>query len=66
MYQVYIKTETGFDQKKLIGEFKDYDKAYETIEVELEKNKDLKYVIEETTGHVNIYGDLEVTVIEEN
>jgi len=66
MYQVYIKKETGFMSKDLIGEFKDIDKAYEIIENELAKNKDIKYVIEETTGHVNIYGDLTVDVIEEN
>ena len=66
MYQVYIKKETGFMSKDLIGEFKDIDKAYEIIENELAKNKDIKYVIEETTGHVNIYGDLTVDVIEKN
>jgi len=66
MYQVYIKKETGFRSKDLIGEFKDIDKAYEKVETELAKNKDIKYVIEETTGHVDIYGELTVDVIEEN
>lgn len=66
MYQVYIKKETGFNSKDLIGEFKDIEKAYEKIENELAKNKDIKYIIEETTGHVDIYGDLTVEVIEEN
>jgi len=66
MYQVYIKKETGFRSKTLIGEFKDIDKAYEKIEDELVKNKDIKYVLEETTGHVDIYGELTVDVIEEN
>ncbi len=66
MYQVYIKTETGFDRKKLIGEFSDISKAYEKIETELTKNKDLKYVIEEITGSVDIYGELITNVVEEN
>lgn len=66
MYQVYIKTETGYDSRKLLGEFNDYSEAYEKLEVELTKNKDLKYIIEEITGHVNIYGDPEVNIIEEN
>jgi hypothetical protein len=65
MYQVYIKIETGFDRIK-IGEFKDYDKVQEKIETELAKNKDLKYIIEETTGSVNGYGELIADVIEEN
>jgi len=47
-------------------QFKDIDKAYEKIEDELVKNKDIKYVLEETTGHVDIYGELTVDVIEEN
>jgi hypothetical protein len=66
MYQVYIKTETGYDQKKLLGEFNDFSRAYEKIETELAKNKDLKYVIEERTGSVDIYGELIIDIIEEN
>lgn len=66
MYHVYLKKETGFDPKKLIGEYKDYDKATAKIESELAKDKDIKYVIEETDGHVNSYGDLLVTVVDEN
>ena len=66
MYYVYIKKETGFESKKLIGEYKDVDKAYEKIENELAKNQDIKYVIEETTGHVDSYGELLATVIDEN
>jgi len=66
MYQVYIKKESGFSSKKLIGEFKDFDKASERIQEELAKNADLKYLIEETTGRVDNYGDLVATVVEEN
>ncbi|MDD3012520.1 MAG: hypothetical protein PHC34_02310 [Candidatus Gastranaerophilales bacterium] len=63
MYQVYIKT--GLDRKK-IGEFRDFDKAQEIIETELAKNEDIKYVMEETTGSVDIYGELIANVVDEN
>jgi len=66
MYQVYIKKDTGLDQKKLIGEFKDYDKAQERLEAELSRDENLKYVVEETTGAVDVYGNLIVDIIEEN
>ena len=66
MYQVYIIKEAGFGSKNLIGEFKDFDNASEKIEAELAKNKDIKYVIEETSGHVDSYGELTTTVVEEN
>ena len=66
MYQVYIKTPTAFDGRKLIGEFSDIDEAHEKLEQELAKDQDIKYLIEETTGKVDIYGDLIVNVIDEN
>lgn len=66
MYQLYIKTDSAFDGKKLIGEFSNIDDAHEKIEAEIAKDKDIKYVIEESTGSVNIYGDLISDVIEEN
>ncbi len=66
MYHVYIKKEKGFGSRTLIGEFNDYDKAQEKIEEELAKDKDLKYLIEETTGAVDVYGELIVDIVEEN
>jgi len=66
MYQVYIKTETGFDQRKLLGEFADYEKACDRAEEELAKNEAVKYIIEETNGSVDIYGNLIVDVVDEN
>jgi len=66
MYQLYSIDEAAFNPKKLMTEFKDYDKATERIGKELAKNKDFKYILEETTGHVNSYGDLLATVVEEN
>lgn len=66
MYHVYVIDETAFDSKKLIGEFSDIDNAHARLQKEFTKNEDTKYVIEQTTGHVNSYGDLIATVIEEN
>lgn len=66
MYQVYVIDETAFDPKKLIGEFSDIDIARSRLQKEFAKNEDTKYVIEETTGHVNSYGELLTTVVEEN
>lgn len=66
MYHVYFIDESAFDPKKLIGDFSNIENAHARIEKELAKNKDTKYILEETTGHVNSYGDLVATVIEEN
>ncbi len=66
MYYLYAKNDSGLQSKKLIGEFSDYEEAQQKIEAELAKNKYLKYVLEETTGHVDVYGELIVDVIEEN
>lgn len=66
MYYVYLKQETGFESKKLLGEYNDLDKAYERVEKELAKDKNIKYVIEETTGYVDNYGELIAEVVEEN
>jgi len=66
MYQVYIKKETGYNEKKLIGEYRDFEKATEIVEAQLAKNKEIKYVIEETTGAVDGLGDLIARVVKEN
>jgi len=66
MYQVYIKKETGFNKKVLMGEFMDFGEACEKIETELAKNKDLKYVMEETTGAVDGLGELIARVVKQN
>lgn len=65
MYHVYIKG-TGIMAKKLIGEFREYEQAFERVEKELAKDENIKYVIEETTGQVDSYGELIASVVEEN
>jgi len=66
MYQLYFKTDSGFDPKKLIGEFSDLEDVYEKLNAELAKDKDIKYIIEETTGCVDSYGELIANVVEKN
>lgn len=66
MYQLYIIDESAFDPKKLVGEFSDIDNAHARLKKEFTRNEDTKYIIEQTTGHVNSYGDLIATVVEEN
>lgn len=66
MYHVYVIDERAFDSKKLIGDFSDIDNAHARLKKEFDKNKDTKYVIEQTTGHVDSYGELLATVIDEN
>ena len=66
MYHVYLVEKDGFDSKKLLGNYKDIDEAYDRIDEELEKNPDIKYTLEETNGTVNNYGDLISTVLNHN
>ena len=66
MYHVYKKEKNVYDAKVLLGDYKDLDEADKRIEEELAKDPNFKYSFEETTGHVNNYGDLIVDIIEEN
>jgi len=66
MYQVYVIDESAYDSKKLIGEFGSIDNARIRLEKEFAKDAETKYVIEQTTGHVDGLGNLVATVFEEN
>lgn len=66
MYQLYVLDEAAFDPKKFVGEYSNIDTVRARLEKEFVKDKDTKYVIEQTTGHVDSYGELLVTVVEEN
>lgn len=68
MYHVYSKEKSPslIETKTLISDYKDVDDAYARVDEELKKNPDFKYSIEETTGHVDNYGELIVDIIEEN
>lgn len=66
MYQLYIIDEEAFDPKKLVAEFSDIDNVRARLQKEFARDNDTKYIIEQTTGHVDSYGNLIPTVIEEN
>ena len=59
MFQVYTAKDKSELSKNLIGEFKDYDEA-------IEGKSDLRYIVEETNGCVNSYGELIPTVVAES
>ena len=52
--------------KTLIGEFKDYDEAMDCAENAVEGKPELRYIVEETDGHFNSYGELVTTIVAES
>ena len=63
MYHVY--TEKGYSEitRTLIGDYKDYDEAMDAAEAAIEGKEGLNYVVEETDGHFNSYGELVAEVV---
>ena len=66
MYHIFEKQTKPFENRKHIRDFEDIDDAYDYVDKKLAENKDFKYVIEETTGFVDSYGELLRNVVEEN
>lgn len=66
MYHVYTEKDYSEFSKTLIGEFTDLDLAMEKAKKAIENREDLRYIVEETDGHVNNYGELITTVIAES
>ena len=56
MYQVYIDKPSYFDPE-MVGEFKELDKAIELAEKEKALDSEATYIIEETNGSMNSYGE---------
>ena len=50
----------------MIAEFKDLDEAIEYAKKAIEGKPGLRYIIEETTGRFDSYGELISTVVEES
>lgn len=63
MFHVYTQKRGEELTKTLIKDFKDLEEAFECAEKSIEGKPELKFIIEETTGHVNSYGDLLVDVV---
>lgn len=66
MFQVYTSKDKSELSKNLVGEFKDYDEAMDFAEKAIEGKSGLRYIVEETNGTVNSYGDLIASVVAES
>ena len=66
MFQVYTAKDKSELSKNLIGEFVEYDDAMDCAEKAIEGKSYLRYIVEETNGCVNSYGDLIATVVAES
>ena len=64
MYNVYVKRKGQYNYD-LMGEFADIDKAINLADECKAKNSEIKYRIEETSGHFDSYGEPLTTVIQE-
>jgi len=63
MYHVYTIKNRSEITKSLVGDFKDYDEAMDAAENAIEGKEGLDFIVEETDGHFNSYGDLTAEVI---
>ena len=66
MYHVYVKEDSAFDAERLVGEYSDVEEAFAKVEEIVEKDASIKYVIKETDGHVDNYGELITSIVDEN
>ncbi len=66
MFHVYTAHDKSEMSKNLIGEFKDYGEAMDCAEQAIEGKEGLRYIVEETNGCVDSYGELIHTVIAES
>ena len=63
MYHVYTERNHSEFSRTLISEPRDYDIAMEKAEKAIEKDPELNYIVEQTDGSMNSYGDLIATVV---
>ncbi len=63
MYHVYTERDYSEFSRTLIGEYIDLDEAKAVAEKAIKEDSELNYIIMETDGHVNNYGDLITTVV---
>ena len=66
MFQVYTQKRGADLTKTLLKDFKDLEEAFDCAQKAIEGKPDLKYIIEETSGHFNSYGELLVDVVAES
>ena len=66
MYQVYVERNYSELSRNLLGEYSSLEDARAVAKKAVSENDELNYIIEETDGHFNSYGDLVTTVVEES
>ena len=66
MFLVYTAKDKSELSKNLIGEFKEYDDAMDCAEKAIEGHPELRFIVEETNGCVDSYGELIATVVAES
>ena len=66
MFQVYTSTDKSQDSKKFVAEFKEWDEAMDCAEAAIEGKTGIRYIVEETNGTVDSYGELIASVVAES
>ena len=66
MYHVYTERNHAEYTRALVIETNDYDLAMEKAEKAIEGKENIRYIVEETDGSMNSYGDLITTVVAES
>ena len=66
MYHVYTEKNHSEFTRSLVIETPDYDLAMEKAEKAIEGKHELRYIVEETDGSMNSYGELVATVVAES
>ena len=65
IYHIYTLKNNSEFSKTLVAETKDYDTALQKAEKAIEGKEGYNFVIEETDGSMNSYGELIATVVAE-
>lgn len=66
MFHVYVERNYSELSRNLLGEYMSLEEARTVAKKAVAENSELNYIIEETDGHFNSYGDLVSTVVEES
>ena len=66
MYHVYTERNHSEFSRALVIETPDYDLAMEKAEKAIAGKPDLNYIVEQTDGSMNSYGELLTTVVAES
>ena len=63
MYHVYTERDYPEFPRALLGGYTDLEEAKNAAEKAIKEDPELNYIIMETDGHVNNYGELITTIV---